>query len=323
MSIKRRNLHESLENWIMAESGLGPGIGDVHYLCSSATGAPYLWLKQRGVDSDHLHITWAAAYAALTAGRNDALFVMPGANVTTSALTWAKDYTHLIGATAPNLTNHRARIYTTGTAVSPLMTWSGNGCVCKNVMFDHQGSNATTAGVVFNLSGARNHFDRVTMRHIGALAVASDTHRVLQIASSDGENYFEKCTFGADTVDAGTGAGIIIEFNGTNETARNVFDGCLVLANGSINQTFITASTTSSTSSFQLFKECLFYNNDNGDLDPLTQAFNISVNCGGQFLLMDCLVYGAATYQTSNSANLLGRHSYAAATTDLAVSLTY
>lgn len=324
MGIRKKQLSNSLVKWIETEVGMGPGVGDIFYLCSATTNADYLWLRSQGVDSDHLKTTWATAYAALTANRNDVLVVLPGGAIsTTAALTWEKSYTHLIGATAPTYVNQRSRIYTTGTAVSPLMTWSGNGCVVKNIMFDHQGTHASTAGVCFNLSGARNYFEKVTFRHIGALAVASDTYRCLQLASANGENTFYKCTIGADTVDGGTGAGMILEFNGTNESARNVWEECLFLGNGSANTVFIGASTTSCLSSVNVFKRNVFYNNDNGTLDPMTQFTDLTINSGGQLLMMDNIIYGCATLQTTNSANLVGRNAYAAATTDTAVAITF
>ena len=169
----------------------------------------------------------------------------------------------------------------------------------------------------------RNRFEYVTFRHIGALATASDTYRALQIASSNGENYFKNCTIGADTTDAGTASNYVIEFNGANQTARNVFEDCIIFGNGSANQCFILATTTSSLSSVNIFKRCIFYNNDHGSMDAMTQAFSLAGASGGHIILMDCLVYGASAYESSDSGVLYGRNAYAAATTDTAVALTY
>lgn len=323
MSIKRRNLHESLENWIMAESGLGPGIGDVHYLCNSATGAPYLWLKQRGVDSDHLHVTIAAAYAALTAGRNDVLVVMPGSHTVSSAFTWGKDYTHMIGAVAPAQVNTRARFTTSTTCMTPMVTFSADGSVMKNVMWSQDGSHATTAAVNMYLSGARNYLENVTLRNLGADSIAGTAMRNLVMAAGDGENLFEKCTIGADTVDGASGTQAMIEFATGAQNARNIWRNCTVLGLGAALGTFILASGNQCINSFQLFDRCLFFNNDVSGMDPMTQAFNIGAACGGFFILMDCLVYGASCYETTNSGVLYGRHSYAAATSDVAVALTF
>lgn len=327
MSKRVRNMSTEFSSWLQTQVGQDVciGMGDVFFLVptTSSTAQFINWLQSNGIDEKHYSTSLTTIEDRMANGRNDVLVVLPGAYAVTAAFTWDKSYTHIIGACSPVQVNQRSRIYTTGTTVSPLITVSGSGCIIKNVMFDHQGSNATTAGVVMNVSGARNYFENMTLRHIGALAVASDTYRVLQIASSNGENYFKKCTFGADTVDAGTGTNYILEFNGANETARNIFDECIFIGSGSANQCFILATTVSSLSSFQLFKRCFFYNNENGDLDAMTQAFNIHTDCGGQIILMDCLVNGASAYETTNSSRLFGRHAYAAATTDLAVLLTY
>ena len=322
-----RNMSTAFNSWLQANVGaeLMIGGGDVFFLVptTSSTAQFIDWLQANGVDESHYFTSFPTAYAALTDGRNDILVVLPGNHAVTAAQTWAKSYTHLVGAGALVPVNQRARISTVTTTVSPLITISGSGCTFKNVMFDHQGSNATTAGVVCNLSGARNRFESVTFRHIGALATASDTYRALQIASSNGEHYFKNCTIGADTTDAGTASNYVIEFNGANQTARNVFEDCIIFGNGSANQCFILATTTSSLSSVNIFKRCIFYNNDNGSMDAMTQAFSLAGASGGHIILMDCLVYGASAYESSDSGVLYGRNAYAAATTDTAVALTY
>ena len=110
---------------------------------------------------------------------------------------------------------------------------------------------------------------------------------------------------------------------GTSETARQQFEDCIFLGNGSANSAFILATTTSCLSSFQIFKRCLFLNNDNGTMDPMTQGFVLAANNGGLFIFMDCLVYGAATLETTNSGKILVRNAPAAATGDIAVAATF
>jgi hypothetical protein len=58
-------------------------------------------------------------------------------------------------------------------------------------------------------------------------------------------------------------------------------------------------------------------------MDAMTQAFSIASTSNGFVVLVDCLVHGASAYETTDSNLLIGRHAYAAATTDLAVLLTY
>ncbi len=303
-----------------------PAIGNDFYLVpNKGTDKFYAGLKTNGISDDKIFTTLASAYAALTSGSGDTLYVCPGSYVQTSALTWAKHYTNLIGLSAPVQVNARARITSTTAALSPLITWSANGCVVKDVLFSQEGSHATTAAVNMHLTGARNYFERVTLRNLGALAVVDNSCRALVLASSDGENYFKKCTIGADTVDGVTATNYVIEFANTNKgNQRQIFDNCVILGNGSANSSFILATAANSIDgAWVMFKRCLFSNPMAGDFDQMTQGFNLSTDCNGIIYLMDCLVYGAVTFETSNSGVLIGRNAYAAATTDSGVALTF
>lgn len=321
-----RNMSTALTSWVQTQiAGDVVCPGDIFFLVPSASSTAQFktWLENNGVDSLHYSTSFATISARMKNGRNDVLIVLPGSHTISAAITWSNSYCHIIGACSPVPVNQRSRLTCTSNAITPLFTLSGSGCVIKNIMLDHQGTHASTAAVVLNISGARNYLENVTCRQIGALTIAGNAYRALVLASSNGENYFKKCTFGADTVDAGTATNYVLEFNGANQTARNIWDECLFLGNGSANQCFILATTISSLSSVNIFKRCVFYNNDNGDLDAMTQAFNLNASAGGQIILMDCLVYGASAYESTNSGLLYGRHSYAAATTDVAVALTY
>lgn len=325
MGIKKQALDSSLVSWIQNESGLGPGIGNVIYLCptDSSTVQFKKWLMANKVPAANIFTSLTTAYAALVEGRNDVLVVMPGNYTVSAAFTWGKSYTHMIGATSPIQVNQRARFATSGNAISPMVTVSGNGCIMKNVMWSQDGTHASTAALNMYITGARNYFENVTCRNLGALSVAGTACRNLKLGSSDAENVFVRCTFGADTLDYGTGTVSCVEYETGAQNARHIFRECVFLSGGSANSTFILASGAQSINSFQLFDRCLFFNNDVSDMDAMTQAFNIGSTCGGFIILMDSLVYGAACYESTNSGVLYGRHSYAAATTDVAVALTY
>lgn len=266
----------------------------------------------------------AVAYAALTANQNDILYFIPGATAATitSAITWSKSYTHFIGLSAETQIGPRCRVNTT-TAMTPMITWSANGCMVKGIQFSNNHSHATAGAVCFKLTGARNNFEFCQFQGLGALGVVDNSHRAFVIESSDAENRFENCTFGADTVDGGTAANYVMEFTGTSNTARNQFVDCFWLGNGSANSAFIKADGVANLSSFQYFKNCMFLNNVNGALDEMTQGFVLTNNPGGVFIFDNCLVYGAATLESTNSGLIFGRNAYAAATTDSAVALTF
>jgi hypothetical protein len=102
--IKRGNLSTSLKTWLMSTLQLGPGIGDVFYLCptASATSNYQQWLVNQGVDGAHMFTDLPTAYAALTGDRNDVLCVLPGTYTQTARVTWALNSTHLVGLGSPN-----------------------------------------------------------------------------------------------------------------------------------------------------------------------------------------------------------------------------
>lgn len=301
-------------------AGMGPYTGGTKFFLDTVNGSD----ANDGKAPNRAFKSLAVAYAALTANKNDILYMLPGATAATitAAITWSKSYTHFIGLAAPVQIGMRCRVNTT-TAMTPMITWSANGCIVKNIQFSNNHSHATAGAVCFKVTGARNYFENCHFQGLGALGVVDNSHRAIVFASSDAENRFDFCTFGADTVDGVTATNYVMEFNGTSETARQQFNDCIFLGNGSANASFILATTTSCVSSFQIFRRCLFLNNDHGAMDAMTQAFAIDVNCGGHFVFMDCLVYGAATFETTNSAMIVGRNAYAAATTDSAVALTF
>lgn len=309
---------------LVSQAARVPAIGEDFYLVpNKGTDKFYAKLKSNGITDDKIFTTVASGYAALTSGSGDTLYVCPGNYAQTSALTWAKHYTNLIGLSAPVQVNTRARITSTTAALSPLITWSANGCIVKDIMFSQEGSHATTAAINMYLTGARNYFENVTLRNLGALAVVDNSCRALKLASSDGENYFKKCTIGADTVDGVTAANYVIEFAASGNQ-RQIFDECLILGNGSANSAFVLATASESINgAWVMFKRCLFSNPMAGDFDQMTQGFAVTAACNGVIYMMDNLVYGAATLETSNSGVLIGRDAYAAATTDSGVALTF
>lgn len=310
---------------LVSQAARVPAIGQDFYLVpNKGSDKFYASLKVNGITDDKIFTSLAAAYSNLTSGSGDTLYVCPGSYAISAAFTWAKHYTNLIGLGAPNQVNTRARFVATAAALSPMITWSANGCIVKDVMFSQEGSHATTAAINMYLTGARNYFEGMTLRNLGALAVVDNSCRALKLGSSDGENYFRKCTIGTDTVDGVTATNYVMEFEASTGNQRTVFDECFILGNGSANSAFILATGANCINgSWVMFKRCLFSNPMAGDYDQMTQGFAITSASNGLLYFMDCLVYGAATLETSNSGCIIGRNAYAAATSDSGVALTF
>lgn len=308
---------------LVRQYGRVPAIGEDFYVVpNKATDKFYATLKKNGIKDDKIFTTIPSAYSALTSGSGDTLFVCPGSYVVTSALTWAKHYTNLVGLSAPIPAMQRARISSTTAALSPLITWSANGCVAKNVMFSQDGSHATTAAINMLLSGNRNRFENITLRNLGALAIAGTATRNLKITASDGENYWVDSTIGCDSLDYGTGTVVSIEYAGSN-TARDTYERCNILSGGSINGLFLKCGAFATTAWIK-FLDCMFFNNDLGTQNPLTQGFDLTAGGNGLIMLAGkTRVYGAATLETSNSGNIQGENAIAAATSNTFVALTF
>jgi hypothetical protein len=285
----------------------------------------------KGDDPGRALKTIQAAHDKCTAGNNDVVYYISESTTSsasgtqqlvTAAITWTKSFTHLIGVSPPLAMSNRCRVGTT-TAMTPMLDFDASSCIVKNFQFSQNHSHATAGAVCCDIAGSRNYFENVQFQNLGASAYVDNSCRALTITSGNGENRFVNCTFGSGTVDGGSATNYLLEFVGANQTARNVFENCYFLGNGSANSSFFAMATQSGGSAFQKFERCLFFNNKHGSLDEMTEAFDVIATCGCWFIMMDNLVWGAATYETTNSGLFIGRHAYAAATTDLGVVLTY
>ena len=206
----------------------------------------------------------AGGYSLLTTNQNDVLHVLGTASAYTNSAvgTWAKDYTHLVGHTAPIYTGGRVRLTNTiTTATAGEFVISGTGCVLKNIHYQWGASATATSVVGVALSGSgRNAFINCAFEGPTNATVAGGTAiRNLTITSSQ-DNYFYGCSFGGDTILSSSAAGALVSFNGTNNT-RNVFEKCKFISYNSTTTSaainYVQAATA--TNGWNLFDDCLFH----------------------------------------------------------------
>ena len=316
-----RNMSTQFASWIQATAAAS-GIfvpGDIFFLvpATGATAQFINWLQANGVPESHYGTSLATMYARMTEGRNDILFVLPGNHPVTSAQTWDKRYSHVIG-THNGAMNQRSRITCATNAVSPMITISDEGSLYKNILFSQEASNAGNEIPVY-VTGHRPVFENCGFRNIGALAVVDSDHRSLKIGSCY-DITFRNCQIGETSYDAGSASSKVIEFSGT-DAGKYLFYNCLILGAGAAGAVFF--AMPANVGGFTLFKDCLFHNSTISGLDAMTQAFSISGTGNDGVYLIDCMVNGVACYETDDSGVLFGRNAYAAATTDLALALTY
>ena len=204
--------------------------------------------------------TVAAAYAVAVTGKHDVILISPtggtGRTAETTAITWAKRFTHLIGNAAPTVQDARAGMNfsgTTGTA-SGSLTISENGCIFKNLTLTTSDDNNSFV----TISGDYNAFLGVDFK--GALNATSgdDTAMRCLVLSGGQENYFGGCTFGGDTI-MRSAANYTVEF--ASAASRNVFDNCrFIMATDATTPVHIYFNGTSAIDRWVEFKDCLFYN---------------------------------------------------------------
>ena len=100
-----------------------------YYFVDAATGSD----SNNGLTPDRALATIIAAEDKCVANRHDTVFYIASSSSVnmTAALTWDKNYTHLIGICAPTMVAQRARIFqlSTLTDASPLFNITATGCI--------------------------------------------------------------------------------------------------------------------------------------------------------------------------------------------------
>lgn len=275
-------------NKIMPEDVAGliglPYVGTVFYV------DPTAGLDTNGGKSQNdAFKTVAAAYNACTSGKQDVVIIAPtggsGRTTETTAITWAKRFTHLIGSAAPTAQDIRAGI---SFGAGGSLVISENGCLFKNLTF----TSSEDIDETISLTGDYNSFINCDFKGTSNATSADSTPwRALNINGGQ-ENYFGGCTFGADTFTRGA-ANATVEFE--NASSRNVFEDCrfLMHADTAGTQTHVLFTGTTAIDRWIEFKNCTFYSFSINDGQAVTACMDLSaqsstghVLCTGTTTLM-------------------------------------
>jgi len=246
--------------------------------------------------------TLAAALDAATADNGDVVyFIAESASAASctdyqsAALDWNKDGVHLIGINAGNALGQRSRIApAVATAdIEDLFTVSADGCLIANILVydgDVTASTATAPRAVV-VSGERNHFVNCQFSLGGDAAGANslDVAGARALSVTGGENLFEDCYFGLDTLLKATQEAEVDLATG----ARNIFRKCM-FATYTSNTSMVLVSVAASVDRFAMFDDCIFYAaaNITSAAAPLG-AFNAVAN-NGLVLLKNPYIAGIA-----------------------------
>lgn len=265
------------------------------------------------------------AYAACTSGNNDVVYLIGNGgtsatarlstalaqtitpSATTGTLTWAKNATHLIGIAAPTSISQRARLAPPSGTYTQATFGSGNfvvvtaqGCYFSNFDVFNGFSTGGTNQICWTDSGGRNCYNNVNFQGMGDAASAADTgsHSLL-ITGSTGENTFQGCTIGLDTVSRSSG---VSEMAFASGSPRNRFESCVIETFAGAAGCFWVSVPASAIDRYALFRNCVFTNPIDSTATTMTVGMSINAAPGGAVLLSNCLSYGATKITTSSKA---------------------
>jgi hypothetical protein len=238
-----------------------------------------------------------AAEALCTANQHDCVLFLAGATADnpTATIAWDKSYTHLVGVGSelPGL-GQRCRVVNAAATVmhGPVITFSGNGCIIKNMQFGNEHAAGTATGVVL-VTGERNLFENVFFMVPFATDAASYSLKI----TDGGENVFKNCTIGQHTcvrTAATYGLWIALGAGGANPT-RNKFLNCEFLSWSSVTtHQLVTIDADITCEAFTVFFEnCTFLNIVSG-AGTLAHVFTDGCTAAGHRIVLRgwCFING-------------------------------
>jgi len=269
MALYPKNLNE-----YVAGMGIPRGPKSKVYLVDPVNGSA----SNTGTTWQSPLLTLEAAEDLCVANQHDVVLFLAGAaaDAPTATIAWDKSYTHLIGigSELPGL-GQRCRVVASATvAATQTITFSGNGCIVKNMQFGN--SKASGACGVAVITGQRCTFENVFFMVPTSVTATSWSAKI-----SGGENAFIRCTFGQQT-SVRTAATLNVWFyKGAGDNQRNKFIDCEFLSWSSVT-THVLAYTDVDIDNevFTIqFENCLFANYQGSGEAGGVLAVAIDDNC--------------------------------------------
>lgn len=265
--------------------------------------------------------TLTQALALCTNNNNDVVYLVGTVHVT-ATVAWNKSRTHLIGL-GPTLDSEaRARISQTGSTVfSPLVNVTGSECIFQNIGAFHGFPDLTTQ-ICWAEAGQRNQY-----YHCAFLGMGNATGGASQAGSRSltvggvgggGENTFERCIIGLDTV-VRSAANASLEI--INASPRNVFRNCIFPVDTSAAGALFATVGSGGMDRWALFDKCSFMNCVESGSTTMTAGIIANASAGGAIVLQDCLSLGATAIATTGPVYGTGNVPVAA-TSGIAIKFT-
>jgi hypothetical protein len=244
--------------------------------------------------------TVSAAYDKCVTGQHDTVLVLAATSAINeaAAITWDKNLTHLVGMGAGTHAAQRTRIVCNAVGLSPFITIAGYGCIFRN-LYIWQGQDSALTLINVAITGNRNEFTDVHFAGGGHATQAIDGGASVLITGGS-ENKFTDCTFGVDTVAAGTGMAALV-VAATGGAARNVFKDCrFTLHAGHAGSIFVELLGNSGLDRYHVFENCEFVNLSG---TAMTEAFAVAAGfdpANKRVLLKGCALLGATDWDSNN-----------------------
>ena len=253
----------------------------------------------RGNNLNHPLQTLEKAHSLCTAGNNDIVYLLSNGATNGSArqdeaLTWSKDATHLVGLCAPS-GNPRSRIAaTSGVEFTPMVNWSADACVLENVsMF--QGYDDASAQNCMAMTGQRNYIANTRISGMGHATAGDQAGSRSLTLSGDGENIFENCIIGLDTVARSTTNAEIELLSASN---RNQFKNCKIESYADNAGHLFLKVGSGGMDRYCDFRDCLF---DNVGTTAMTAALEMNASAGGFVNIFNSYCTGATDWTAADS----------------------
>jgi hypothetical protein len=275
--IKKRNLDPSLIQWIMSQTGLGPGVGELQYMApaTSATSQYRTQLEAMGVSSGDIHATLAAAYAKTVDYRNDVILVAPAAYATTPATTWARSNTHMLGMSSSPCRGYNPCYFTHTADQDVWITVSGTNNSFHNVRFQHGGTSTTNAHCL-ETTGAQNRFYDVHFDGPETTTEAAVSGYDLVKISEEHQNFFN-CVFG-NPWNAMTDVSSLVGFTGNKNATAYFKDSTFVKNAGAVGSLYLHTYQSINGGNHINFDNCSFQNTGTTTMTYAIDGYGLNTN---------------------------------------------
>lgn len=223
-----------------------------------------------GLTPDTAFASLATAYAATTADNNDVIYFIgrDTSDTLSAAITWANDYTHLIGLSSPLPgVGQRCRVLGGATTdLTEVITVSAHGCIFQNIQFANFTDADADSGAVV-VSGHRNAFINCMISGMGHATPAARAGSY-SLTVSGVENHFRNCYIGLDTITRAAANSELLMSG-----SKNSFWDCTF---ASQSETAGKFAVTVSGAGTNTWKDCLFHNMSVNWAQALSNAFSVT-----------------------------------------------